>query len=77
MKVGDKVRRADLEPFEVDLLITKLRKADGVIKRILPDAEATYRRNLPLCYEVLWTWPDGETCLAHYNERQIEVINGI
>ena len=75
MKVGDSVRRAELEPFEVDLLITKLRQASGIITRIIPNLEASYRRNLPLCYEVLWTWPDGETCVAHYTRLQIEVID--
>lgn len=75
MKVGDSVRRAELAPFEVDLLHRKLRQAKGTIRRIMPDLKPSYRRNYPLCYEVLWTWPDGETCITHHHRFQIEVID--
>lgn len=74
-RVGDRVRRADLEPFEVDLLITKLRQASGTITRIIPDLGPEDVRPLPKCYQVLWTWPDGETCLADYNRLQIEAVD--
>jgi len=64
-KVGDSVKRAELKPFEVDLLVTSLKTATGEIRQIHSEQHKNY--------EVLWTWPDGKTCVAHYSEDQIEL----
>lgn len=62
---GAVVVRAPLRPFEVDLLVPKIRNAAGVVKRILPNKKI----------EVLWSWADNETCLAHYTSDQLEIVD--
>jgi len=64
--VGNTVKRAELRPFELDLLVPKVSDALGEVKRAwTEDGEERY--------EVLWIWPNGESSLAHYKANEIEV----
>lgn len=69
---GDQVVRAELEPFELDFLVPKVRLATGHVKQVLLYTGPSRKRSDGYKYEVLWTWDDGETCLAHYHGYQLD-----
>lgn len=71
MKIGTKVKRDSLEPFELDFLEPKLKSATGVITRSWVKTVKNLETKM---YEVLWSWRNGESSIAHYTEHQISKI---
>ena len=68
--VGQKVKRAKLRPFEIDFIVPKVYLATGQVHRIWT---INYKSNDGFYwrYEVIWLWPNGESCIGHYNETEL------
>lgn len=69
-EIGSRVARAELEPMEVDMLLPKMRQAYGKVQRAWMKSYRD-RDGFYWMYEVLWNWPNGETCIGQYREHQL------
>ena len=71
-RVGMRAKRAVLRPFEVDTLVPKVHEAVGKVVRVWTEDIGRFVDGYLWKYEVIWTWPNKETCLAHYEGYQLE-----